>query len=109
VVPHEIPVGVEVTVPVPLPALLTVSGTVTRLNRAVIVAAALTVTLQAPVPVHAPDQPANTELGPAVGTNWTTEPAGKLAVQVVPQSMPTGFEATVPVPVPARLKATVSG
>ena len=65
------PAGVEVTVPTPVPALGTVSGTFTRLNVAVTVAAAAMVTVHAPVPVHPPVQPANTALGPATCVSTT--------------------------------------
>jgi hypothetical protein len=73
------------------------------------------VTVQAPVPVQAPLQPAKTEPGEALWDRVTTVPCVKLAVQVPPQPMPAGLLVTVPVPLPAfatlRGKATggVSG
>ena len=60
------PAGEPVTVPEPVPALVTVSDKVgSRSNFALTEAAADIVTVQAPVPLHAPPQPVNTE--PDVG------------------------------------------
>jgi hypothetical protein len=65
------------------------------------------VTLQAPVPLHAPDQPAKSERGSGWAVNETTVPCGKLAVHVLPQSMPEGALVTLPEPAPVR--ETVKG
>jgi hypothetical protein len=70
--------------------------------------AAFTVTLQAPVPVHAPDQPLNTEPASASTLKLTTVPVAKLLAQVAPQEMPDGEDVTVPEPVPARETASVN-
>lgn len=68
-----------------------------------------TLTVQVPVPLQPPPlQPAKTEateFGVAVRT--TDDPLSKLAVQVVPQLMPTGELVTLPLPAPARV--TVMG
>jgi hypothetical protein len=61
------------------------------------------VTLHAPVPVHAPLQPANVEPAAAVGVSVTIVPVGKLAEQVVGQLIPEGELDTVPLPVPASV------
>jgi hypothetical protein len=58
------------------------------------------VTLQVDVPLQAPVQPAKVELAAGVGVSVTAVPAGKLAVHVVPQLMPAGVLAMLPVPVP---------
>ncbi|MBL8523405.1 MAG: hypothetical protein JNN20_06940 [Betaproteobacteria bacterium] len=55
----------------------------------------------AAVPAQAPDQPANVEPDVATAVNATDVSLGKLAVQLLPQLMPTGDEVIVPAPVPA--------
>jgi len=60
------------------------------------------VTLQAPAPLHAPDQPVKSELGSGWAVNETTVPWGKLAVHVPPQSIPEGALVTLPEPAPWR-------
>lgn len=100
---QEIPLGELVTVPVPVPAVETVSGKVEILNVAVTDSADVIVTTQLPVPLQAPLQPANTD--PLVGTSVsvTTVPLAKFAVQVCVQLIPAGLLVTVPVPVPAAM------
>jgi hypothetical protein len=102
VAPQLMPAGEEVTVPVPLPARLTVRLNAPTAKVAVTLAAALIVTTQVPVPAHPPpDQPLKVEPGPGVAVSVTTVPESKLATQVAPQLIPAGDEATVPVPPPA--------
>jgi len=56
---------------------------------AVTAVAAVSVTVQGAVPVQVPPlQPVNTEVGLGVAVSVTTVPLTKLAVQVVPQSIP---------------------
>ena len=101
------PAGDDVTVPLPLPALLTVSANDCSVNVAVTVFAAFIATVHVPVPVHPPpDQPANVELALGVAVRVTDVPALYGSVQSVPHVMPAGDELTVPVPVP--VSATVS-
>jgi hypothetical protein len=102
VVPQEIPEGVLVTAPVPVPLLDTVrvKGPAFAVKVASTDLAASMVTLQAPVPVQAPLQPANVEPESAVAVRFTSVPLSKLAEHVVPQEIPAGELATVPVPVP---------
>ncbi len=100
VAPQLMPAGELVTVPVPVPDLVVVSANVCRVNTAFTDRAALIVTTQAPVPVQAPLQPANTEPAAGVGVSVTEVPELKLNVQVAPQLMPAGELVTVPVPVP---------
>jgi hypothetical protein len=67
--------------------------------------AALTVTLQVVVPVHAPDQPAKVLVVTGVSVSVTCVPGAKLveqAVDVAEQLIPTGVLVTVPLPAPAR-------
>ena len=62
---------------------------------------AVIVTVQAAVPVQAPDHPANVEPEAGVAVRVTCDPVLKLAIQVAPQLIPLGLLTTVPVPVPA--------
>ena len=71
------------------------------MNLAVTVLAASIVTTQGPVPVQAPDQPANVDPVNAAGVNVTDVPCENDAEHVTPQSIPTGVDDTVPDPVPA--------
>jgi hypothetical protein len=79
--PQFMPAGLLVTVPMPVPALVTVSGNV---NVADTFFAPSIVTVHDPVPLHAPDQPANEAPVSGVAISWT-EPGGKFAVHVTPQ------------------------
>jgi hypothetical protein len=74
--PQSIPLGDEVTVPLPVPALPTVSANPppTVLKVAVTLRAAVMLTVQGPVPVHAPDQPAKTDPPAAVAVKLTLVP-----------------------------------
>src|SRR5687768_17347656 len=95
------PDGDEVTVPVPVPARVTLSANVVAvLNVAVTARAAVIETVHAPVPEHAPLQPANVEPLDAAAVSVTDVPLATLALQVAPQLTPDGFEVTVPVPPP---------
>jgi hypothetical protein len=107
VAPQEIPEGVLVTVPVPVPFLVTVrvKGPGFAVKFALTDFAASMVTLQAPVPLQAPPQPANVEPESGATVKLTTVPLSKFAEQLEPQEIPGGELATVPVPVP--LFATV--
>ena len=71
------------------------------MNVAVTEALPVKVTLQVPVPVHAPDHPANVELLFGAAVSVTMVPLLKLALHVAPQSMPAGLLVTFPAPVPA--------
>jgi hypothetical protein len=108
VVPQEIPEGVLVTAPVPVPLLDTarVKGPGFAVKFALTDFAASMVTLQAPVPLHAPLQPANVEPESGAAVRFTTAPLSKFAEHVGPQEIPAGELTTVPVPVP--LFVTVS-
>jgi hypothetical protein len=73
------------------------------LKTAPTLAAAFIVTLQEPVPLHAPLQPAKVEPVAGVAARVTTLPCAKLALQVAPQLKPAGALVTVPLPVPPRV------
>ncbi len=108
VVPHARPAGALVTVPLPTPALLTVSVKDCRAKVAVTVCAALIVTVQVPVPEQPPPlQPEKVE--PAAGTavKVTELPLAYVAAQVAPQAMPAGALVTVPLPAPVLLTVSV--
>jgi len=97
-------VGLDVTVPKPVPALLTVSVKVWIVNVAVTLRAADIATVHVPVPEQpAPLQPVNVE--PAVGDaeSVTDRLESNDAEHVAPQLIPAGLDETVPEPVPALL------
>ncbi len=98
-----IPAGLLLTVPVPVPANVTESAKVVTdvLKVAVTALAALMVTLQVPVPLQAPLQPAKVDPADAVAVKVTSVPLAKLALQVLGQRMPAGLLLTEPDPVPA--------
>jgi hypothetical protein len=69
-------------------------------NQAVTLADSVRVTVQAPVPVHAPLQPEKMEPISGDGVSVTLVPLGKLSRQSRPQTMPAGVEVTEPEPRP---------
>lgn len=98
--PQLMPVGELVTVPEPVPVLVTVnSRTGTKLAVAVLATFVVTEQVVA-VPVQAPDQPLNFEPDAAVAVKVTLAVLAKLKLQVAPQLIPAGELVTVPVPVP---------
>jgi len=78
-----------------------VSAYESRVNVAVTLFATSTVTVQAPVPTHAPDQPPNVEVASGVAVIVIVLPPSYVAEQVDPQLIPAGADVTVPPPVPA--------
>ncbi len=77
------------------------------MNVAVTVTGEFPVTVQTAVPEHAPLQPSNLEPEAAVAVRVTSVPGAYVAVQLLPQVMPTGVLLTVPVPVPALVMVTL--
>jgi hypothetical protein len=57
-------------------------------------------TLQVPVPVQAPDHPANVELAVGSAVSVTMVPLLKFVLHVVPHVIPAGLLVIVPAPVP---------
>src|SRR2546425_5126085 len=104
VAPQVIPAGALVTVPLPVPAGVTVRANVCRVKVAVTVVAAESVSTQAPVPEHPPPlQPLKVEPAAGVAVSVTTGPLPKLAAHVAPPGIPTGELVAVPLPGPALL------
>jgi len=96
------PAGLLVTVPLPVPDLVTVRVYCgCAVNVAVTLVAAVMVTVHVPVPEHPPpDHPVNVEPEAAVAVNMTLVPEVYDSLQSEPQSMPDGLLVTVPLPVP---------
>jgi len=108
VAPQEIPTGALVTVPVPAPALDTVSAKEDCMKVAVTEVAAVIVTVQVPVPVQPPPlQPAKVEPAAGAAVKVTAVPLVNGVEHVVPQEIPAGLLVTVPLPVPERETVSV--
>jgi hypothetical protein len=101
---QERPPGVLATEPWPVPATTTVRFFCVSAKVAVQLCALDMVTLAAPLPEQAPDQPVKVDPDAAVGVRVTLAPWAKLAAHVAAeQLMPAGALATVPDPVPATV------
>ena len=115
VVPAQVPpvqmrlvaAGVQVAVSVELPPAVIEAGLALRVhtgvatlivNVAVTLWAALMLTVQLPVPLHAPPQPVKVLPVAGVAVRVTLAPLLNDALQVEPQLMPAGVLVTVPVP-----------
>ena len=84
-------------------------GGALRKNDAVTVVLAFKVKVQVAVVLeHPPEKPPFEEPGPAVSFSVIEVPVSKVKVQVAPQLIPAGVEATVPVPVPAFVTVTLA-
>jgi hypothetical protein len=109
---QSIPAGVEVTRPAPDPPSETDTRNICGGSEAKV---ALTeespssVMLHAPVPEHAPDQPAKALPDAGVAVSATGVPAANDAAHCVPQSMPAGFETTAPLPTVLTINPCVAG
>src|SRR5687768_11715542 len=102
------PPGDEVTVPPPVPSVVTLSELFSA-NVAVTAASALTVIVHGPVPVQPPpDQPMNDDVPSAAAVSVTVVPTSKSSEQSEPQLMPPGEDDTVPPPPPASVTITVA-
>lgn len=105
--PQEIPAGLDVTVPVPVPALDTVSGNLVTVKFVITVASADIVIVHCvglpETGVQLEPKLVKLEFVSAVAAKVTVSPwvNWKLALaQVGPQEIPAGFDVTVPAPVP---------
>jgi hypothetical protein len=107
VLPQLIPAGAEVTVPAPIPALVTESVRATA-KAAVTDMSSVMTTWHAPVPEHAPPHPVKTKPDAAVADSTTSEPVVKLASHVGGQLIPEGLDATVPEPVTVTVRRRVA-
>src|SRR4051812_11802449 len=94
------PAGELETVPDPLPDVATVRARVCSVNVAVTERAWSIVTVQPPVPVHAPLQPPKSEPVAGVGVSVTRVPSSNEALQVAPHVIPAGALATDLDPLP---------
>src|SRR5438309_5009428 len=98
--PQSIPAGLLATVPLPLPAFVTVR-VYNCVKLAFTACAALIVTTQLPVPLHpAPLQPPNTDPLAGAAVKVTDVPLANAALHVAPQSLPAGLLVSVPLPLP---------
>src|SRR5437879_556127 len=106
--PQEIPEGALLTVPLPVPVLVTLRAKDCWTKPAVTEAAALIVTMQVPVPEQPPPlQPEKVELASGVAVKVTAVPLANGVEHVAPQAMPAGLLVTVPAPAPALLTVSV--
>jgi hypothetical protein len=109
---HLMPAVLLVTWPAPMPASATVRVAGNAVKLADTPSAACIVTMQVPVPLHAPPHPAKVEPPAGAAVNITCVPDWKLALQMDPQLIPDGSLVTVlePVPVDAteRLKLGIA-
>jgi hypothetical protein len=83
VLPQLMPDGDDVTVPVPVPARVTLSANVAAVLKVAVTArAAVIETVHAAVPEHAPPQPAKVEPLDAAAVRVTDVPLEKFALHV---------------------------
>ena len=104
--PQPMPEGTLSTRPVPDPVCVTESMRLlaSTTNVAVTDCTLSMVTTHAPVPVHAPDQPANTDPALAAAFNRTVEFDANGPEHVPGQFIPAGNDVTVPAPVPSTAR-----
>src|SRR5262249_31797053 len=105
--PQLIPAGLLVTVPLPLPVMLTVSRNC-WVKMALTLRACVRLTVHGPVPVQSPLQWSKRAPEAGVGVSVTLVPKAKGALHAGPQLIPGGLEVTVPLPVPSLLTIRVN-
>ena len=107
--PQLMPLGLLVTLPVPVPALLTVSVEGTALKLAVTDLFALITTTHVAVPLHPlPLHPPKVDPADGVAVNVTDVGLVKAKLHVAPQTIPAGLLVTVPTPAPAGVTVRVN-
>jgi hypothetical protein len=94
---------------VPPPVLVAVSVYEIFVKVAATLCAEFIVTVQLPVPVQAPLQPAKVEVASAAAVNVTDDTGEYVAEHVEPQLMPPTLLVTVPEPVPAFVTVNTFG
>src|SRR5439155_8874885 len=100
--------GELVTVPLPMPVLVTLRAKDCWTKPAVTEAAALIVTMQVPVPEQPPPlQPEKVDPAVGVAVKVTAVPLANGAEHAAPQAMPVGLLVTVPAPAPALVTVSV--
>jgi len=110
VVPHAMPAGELVTLPLPRPVRTTVTVTGAGAKAPFTIVADVSITTQVPVPEHPPpDQPVNTQPVAGVAEIETLVPDAKVAEHVLPQLIPAGELATEPLPVRVTVNETAVG
>jgi hypothetical protein len=107
-VPQEIPAGLDVTLPVPLPLFVN-ARLYWRLKVTVTLAAAVMLTVQlVPLVLVHPLKLTNREPASAIALSVTDVPLSNGCVcemQAAPQEIPAGVDVTLPVPVPLFVSA----
>ena len=104
------PPVLEVTVPVPLPPLTTVTVWVVTAKSALTTTSAETTSEQVVMlPLQAPPHPVKVPPVPAAAVSVTRVPAGTSRVQVAPHERPAGDEVMVPAPAPLRTTVSARG
>jgi hypothetical protein len=98
----------EFTRPLPL-TVTAIDGTTGAVAEkfAVTVRGAFIVTVQRPVPLHAPLQPKKYWPAAGVAVSVALVPVRNWPLQIVPQAITEGELVTVPVPVPVRITESV--
>ena len=103
------PKGLLATLPLPVPALATVSARVVGVKLAVTVVSAESVTVQVPGPEHPPPlQPPKVAFASGVAVSVTVVPASRVVAQAAPQKRPPTVLVTVPSPPPVRASVSVA-
>jgi hypothetical protein len=106
VVPHEMPAGALVTVPLPRPARTTANVTGAGAKAALTVVAVVKTSAQLPVPEQPPPQPVKTEPIAGIAVSVTLVPDAKEAEHALPQLIPAGELVTEPLPVRVTVNET---
>ena len=102
--PQLIPTGLLSTTPDPDPLFVMTrarcGGATITAKLAVTVAFVVSITVQAPIPEHAPPQPAKLDPDAASADNVTAEPLANCAEHEDPHETPDGELVTTPAPLP---------